>query len=69
VKLGRILAVVLGLALAIAACDRVVDLTPSPDAGHTGDSAGNDGFAPDGGHDGGSVSDAGGIVPDAFTGD
>jgi hypothetical protein len=71
VKPCRLIAIVLGLAVAIAACDRVVDLSP-PDAGHadgrTGDSAGNDGFLPDGGSDGGTIQD-GGSVPDAFTGD
>ena len=55
-------------ALAIAACDRVVDLTPPPDAAR-GDAA----FSPDGGtdgagFDGGALPDAG-SVPDGFTAD
>jgi hypothetical protein len=66
-----VLLLVLAVA-AIAACDRVVDLTPAPDA-HGPDAAsgdpdggfGNDGGAGnDGGFDGGGLPDAG-AAPDA----
>lgn len=66
-RTGRLAVLACIAALAVAACDRVVDLTVSPDAAHDGarsndggasDGAPSDGGASDGGVDGGSIGDA-----------
>ena len=61
---GRLAIVVVALALAIAACDRVVELFPSPDGG-IDDAA----FVPDGGpgdaHLGNDGNDGSLVLPDA----
>ncbi len=64
----RLLGLVLLVAAAIAACDRVVDLTPPPDA--HGDGHGSDGstFLPDGqlSPDAAGIHQDGGTPPDGF---
>ena len=52
----------------IGACDRVVDLTPAPDArGPDAANGGDDGgFGNDGGIGDAGVGDGGGALPDAF---
>jgi hypothetical protein len=66
----RVWLVLAVVALGIAGCDRVVDLTTRADGGQDGasvsDSSGG-GF--DGGLDGGTVNDDGGGVPDAGVSD
>ncbi len=66
---ARLAMLVVIAALAVAACDRVVDLTAPPDAGRdgasTGDSGTRDGIPPDGGSFDGGPADGGGVLPDA----
>lgn len=60
----RLLLLLLVMA-AVAACDRVVDLTPAPDAyGSDGSVSGDGGGGIDAGNDGVGVTD-GGAAPDA----
>jgi hypothetical protein len=63
--LGSLL-VAVAFALAFAACERIVVLTPFPGGG--GDDGGNDSFVPDAhaGMDGGAHFDGGLPFPDAF---
>jgi hypothetical protein len=65
--LGSLL-VALAFALAFAACERIVVLTPFPGGG--GDDGGNDSFLPDArvGMDGGTSHDGGLPFPDAAAG-
>lgn len=66
-----VLVLVVALAAAVAACDRVVDLTPAPDArgpdaGASGNDGGGDGgFDFDAGNDAGIATPDGGAAPDA----
>lgn len=68
-RIGRVVVLACVAALAIAACDRVVDLGPRPDAGRDG-TIRNDGGASDGGASDGGASDGGldaGSIGDALT--
>lgn len=65
-RIRRLVLLAIAIAVAAAACDRVVDLTPPPDAVHDDAHAG-DSALPDGGaSDGGTHLDAGGF-PDGST--
>jgi hypothetical protein len=49
---------VVAVALAFAACDRFIDLTPPPDARGSDGGPIGDSFLPDAGLDGGGIKDA-----------
>lgn len=70
-RIGRaisLVVLVVAAATATTACDRVVDLTPPPDAAHGDAASSADGGTDSGSFDGGTLPDAG-SVPDGFTGD